>query len=337
MPRPTIAGLRTRFDAFEAWCARHWSVLGALLAFAILFGGVALAAHASGFASGTVTACLCGAAAIYFIRLYVRSVPAMQRAVDRLHPPQASQPARPDDIPRWAVVVYWLIAVALIFISMIEETYTYAVVELFIAFNAGRNVLGLFWPRPDGTSQFDVAFDVFDRWLDDFAGRHRETLGILVTVFGFAALFAGVALYAWQSGVTRLAAALCGPACLTTPGFEIIAVACGAAAILFVMFYTRLTLAVQRIFIDPFKFVRPEPKPEAAAKWVTVIHFILGFIVLFVVTAVGQMQTQHIEMKISSESPEGAALLLAWWIGGRIVLRFFWARWRRSEPLPRAA
>ena len=99
---------------------------------------------------------------------------------------------------------------------------------------------------------------------------------MLRTVLGFVLLFGGVALYAWQAGVTRVAGVACGPACAAFPGFEtMIAAACGAAAVLFVILYTRLTLAAQRVFIDPLKFVRPGPKPEKAAKWATVLHVIL--------------------------------------------------------------
>ena len=95
-----------------------------------------------------------------------------------------------------------------------------------------------------------------------------------------------MALYAWQAGVTRVAGVACGPACAALPGSEaMIAAACGAAAVLFIMLYTRVTLAAQRVFIDPLKFVRPGPKPEKAARWVTVLHVILGFILLFVMTA----------------------------------------------------
>ena len=97
------------------------------------------------------------------------------------------------------------------------------------------------------------------------------------------------------------------------------AAGCGAAAILFVTLYTRLTLAAQRVFIDPFRFVRPEPKPEKAAKWVTVLHVILGFILLFVMTGVGQMQIPH--RMVSADAP-GVGLLLAR-IGGSVVPRFF--------------
>ena len=53
-------------------------------------------------------------------------------------------------------------------------------------------------------------------------------------------------------------------------------------------------------------------------------------------TGVGQMQIPG-ALKISADAPEGAGLLLGWWIGGGIVLRFFWARWRRGETVARDA
>jgi hypothetical protein len=337
MHRSPVADLKKRFAASYAWRERHWAelrVVGYLLAFAILFGGVALAAYNSGFASGFGTAALCGAAAIYFIRIFVRSILAVQRLIGTLHP-ESEELANPDEIPGWAKAVYALIGIALVLAIMaLEQTYTHAAMELFVGWGIGLNLLSGFWPKRDRTTLFGTAFDVFDRWLDDKAARHRVVLGILGTTLGFAALFGGVALYAWQSGVTRIAAAVCSPACLATPGFQtMVAAGCGAAAILFVTLYTRLALAAQRVFIDPFKFVRPEPKPQAAAKWVTVIHVILGFILLFVMTGVGQMQIPH--LKISSEQPEAIGLILGWWLGGRTVLRFFWAKWRRGETAPR--
>ena len=84
------------------------------------------------------------------------------------------------------------------------------------------------------------------------------------------------------------------------------------------------------LLVDPWKYVRPEPKPESAAKWVVVVHVLFGFVLLFVMTGVGQMQIPH-KVQIGGDGPEGAGLLLGWWGGGRIVLGFFWARWRRGE------
>jgi hypothetical protein len=153
-------------------------------------------------------------------------------------------------------------------------------------------------------------------------------------VLGFVLLSGGVALYAWQTDVTRAAALICGAACQSMPGFDIMAaLACGAAAVLFVILYARATLAAQRAFIDPWMYVRPEPKPENLARWTVIGHVLFGFVLLFIMTGAGQMQIPH-RMEISADAPEGAGLLLGWWIGGRIVLGLFWARWRRNEAIP---
>ena len=315
--------------SIEAWAERHSALLGACghaLAFAVLFGGVALAAYTSGFA-GTAMSALCGVLAILFVRRYVRLVQRMQRLIDRLQPPDS--PARAE-CPNWALAIYALIGIALILVIIAhEDSYTYAPLELFVGWAFGHPVLAYLWARQT-RPETPKALDIIDDWLDALSERHKTLLRVAGAVLGFVLLFGGVALYAWQAGVTRVAGAACGLACAAVPGFEAMAAAaCGAAAVLFVMLYTRLTLAAQRVFIDPFKFVRPGPKPEKAAKWATVLHVVLGFILLFVMTGVGHMQIPT--LKISGDAPEGAGLLLGWWIGGGIVLRFFWARWRRSE------
>ena len=322
---PNATALRT---SIGTWAKRHWALLGAFghaLAFAALFGGVALAAYTSGFA-GTAMSALCGFLAILFVRRYVRLVPRVQRLIDRLQP---DGPAT-TDFPNWALAIYALIGIVLILIIVAhEDSYTYAPMALFVGWAFGHDVLRYLWARQT-RPETPKALDIIDDWLDALAERHKALLRIAGIVLGFVLLFGGVALYAWQAGVTRVAGVACGPACAAFPGFEaMIAAACGAAAVLFVMLTTRLMLAAQRVFIDPLKFVRPEPKPEKAARWVTVLHVIFGFILLFVMTGVGQMQIPA--LKISGDAPEGAGLLLGWWIGGGIVLRFFWARWRRSE------
>src|SRR5882724_8032209 len=81
----------------EEWAGRHRLLLGAfghVLAFAVLFGGVALAAYTSDFAD-TIASALLGAAAIGFVKLYSRSIPAAQRLIDRLHP-EPNARAKPD-------------------------------------------------------------------------------------------------------------------------------------------------------------------------------------------------------------------------------------------------
>lgn len=321
----------------EAWANRHWPALNAAghaLAFAVMFGGVALAAYHSGLTR--TEAAVCGVLALLFIRYFARTVPRAQRLIDRLQPPERNEPIKPEALPNWALAVYALIGLALILtIIAFEATYTYAVTELWVGWLAGYHLLNAFLPKRDGTTAIGAAFIAFDERLDAWRDRHWAMLRVLGIALAFLLLLGGVALYAWQAGVTRVAGAACGPACSVLSGFDMmIAAACGAAAVLFVALYTRLTLAAQRVFIDPLKYVRPGPKPEQAAKWATVLHVILGFVLLFVMTGVGQMQISR-TLTISGDAPEGAGLLLGWWIGGGCVLRFLWARWRRDETVAR--
>jgi|SRR5436190_5644368 len=325
------------WKSLEAWAGRNWPLLSALgyaLAFAVMVGGVALAAYTSDFA-GPLMSLVCGGIAIWLMKFYARGIRALQRLIERLHPPESGETRAPAAVPGWAVAIYMLIGLALAYwVGAQEHSYTYAAMELFIGWAAGQDVLKYLFARQSDPS-VPSAFATIDDALDRLAEPRRPLLRAIGIGLGFAALSGGVALYARQAGVTRVAAAACEPACLVTPGFEfMVAAACGATAILFVTLYTRLTLAAQRVFIDPFKFVRPEPKPEQAAKWVIVLHVVLGFVLLFVMTGVGQMQIPHV-LKISAEAPEGGGLLLGWWIGGGAVLRFFWAKWRRSETFTR--
>jgi hypothetical protein len=331
----------TMWKPIEAWATRHRLLLGAfghVLAFAVLFGGVALAATTSDFA-GTAESIVLGLVAIGLVKLLARSIPATQRLIDTLHPEPDF--AKTGAFPNWALAIYALVGIALILtVVTLEGRPTHAAAELFAAFAAGRHVLAYYWTRRINP-EHPKALDIIDDWLDATAEPYRPMLRALGTTLCFALLFGGVALYAWQAGITRVAAAACGPACAT--GFEfLVAAGCGAAAILFVTLYTRLTLAAQRVFIDPLQFVRPEPKPEKAAKWVTVLHVVLGFILLFVMTGVGEMtgvgqvQVPH-RIAISADTPEAAGLLLGWWLGGGVVLRFFWAKWRRGETPTRPA
>ena len=78
----------TRWKPIEAWASQHWPVLtaaGYALVFAVVFGGVALAAYHSGFTA--TEAAVCAALAIFFIRVFARSIPSAQRLIDSLHPP----------------------------------------------------------------------------------------------------------------------------------------------------------------------------------------------------------------------------------------------------------
>ena len=96
------------WKSVETWAGRRWPLLSALgyaLAFAILFGGVALAAYTSDFA-GPVIALACGAVAVWLVKLYARLVRPVQRLIDRLHPPEPGEAATPGTVPGWAFAVY---------------------------------------------------------------------------------------------------------------------------------------------------------------------------------------------------------------------------------------
>jgi hypothetical protein len=300
--------------------------------FAFLFGGVVLAAYTSGFA-GLIISALLGWLAVFFARCYVRAIPPTQRLIDRLRPP-AHDAEKSDLLPAWALATYAVIGLALV-AAIIAQGGAYDTAPLvFVAWTSGCRVLDYLWKRQTDP-ETPNALDAFNDRLDTLVAGHEAIFGILCALFGFVLLSGGVAVYAWQSGVTLITAEICGAACQSTPGFTIAAAAaCGAAAILFVALYTRATLAAQRVFIDPWQYVRPEPKPESAAKWVVAVHVLLGFVLLFVMTGVGQMQIPH-KLQVDGDGPESAGLLLGWWIGGRIVLGFFWARWRRGETVVR--
>jgi hypothetical protein len=153
MLRATIADLKSRHAAFDAWVNRHWPVLSTLgyaLAFAVTFGGAALSAYHSGFTA--TSAAVCGVLFILFVRLCARSIPSAQRLIDRLHP-EPDAPARPDEIPGWAAGVYLLAGfVVVVAFGALQESDTIAPVELFAAWAVGRNLLDLFRQKHDGTT-----------------------------------------------------------------------------------------------------------------------------------------------------------------------------------------
>ena len=92
--------LRNPMETIEAWTSQHWpafSAAGYALAFAVVFGGVALAAYHSGFTA--TEAAVCAALAIFFIRV-LRAIHTQGAAADRppFIRPSRIQPAKPDEI-----------------------------------------------------------------------------------------------------------------------------------------------------------------------------------------------------------------------------------------------
>ena len=216
----------------------------------------------------TTEAAVCGALAILFIRYFARLVPA-RAAADRHGCSRPSwTPAKPDGFPNWALAIYALIGLALILVdhrARKNPTLTRRW-RCSSGWAPAIIVLEVFLGARDGTPANAKAFDIIDELARRVARPASGGVARARHVLGFVLLFGGVALYAWQAGVTRVAGVACGPACAAFPGFEtMIAAACGAAAVLFVILYTRLTLAAQRVFIDPLKFVRPGPQARKGA------------------------------------------------------------------------
>jgi hypothetical protein len=326
MLRATMSDLKNRHAAFDAWVNRHWatlSPLGYLLALAVSFGGAALSAYHSGL--GPIAAAVCGLLFILFVKFYARSVPAVQRLIERLHP-EPDDTTRPDEIPGWAGGVYLLAGfIIVVAFGALEDSRTYAPVELFAAWGAGRNLLDLFWRKRDGTR----AFDTFDQKLDEWAAEYRGALRALGRSLCFALLPGGVALHAYESGFADVAAAACGAQCLTISGIAyLVAVACGVGAILFVALYAWLTSSLQRVTADPWKFVRPEPPSTKVPFWVRTLHVVIGIAIFTAMAVFGQW---HLGDNSISFGDYGLiALLLGWWIGGRGVLRTAWSKLPRG-------
>jgi hypothetical protein len=172
---------------------------------------------------------------------------------------------------------------------------------------------------------------MFGDRIDAWGARHRTTVDALRTALAFAALAAGVALHAHESG---LAVTLTGAAL------------CGAAAMLFTWLYVHLALAVQRVFFDPWTHVRPEPPSHAAARWAVWTYVGAGLVIFFVIAWLGSATPPVRTLDgVASISVSGGGarisiggfgmlgLIGGWWIAGRVVLRFLWARARIAAEL----
>ena len=216
----------------EAWADRNWALLSALgiaASFAVLFGGVALAAY--DFADA-VLSLVFGALAVWFVKLYAPSIRAAQRLIDRLHPPEPGEVPAPGVLPGWAFAIHALIGLVLFFaVVALEETYTHAATVLFGAWAVGFNALKYVYARQNDPST-PSAFATIDEALDRWAEPHQPLLRALGTALGFAALAGGVALHAFRSGFAG-AIALSHAGSNTMTIQIAIAAGCGVLAVVF--------------------------------------------------------------------------------------------------------
>ena len=316
------------------WASRHWPLLSALgyaLAFAVTFGGVALAAYTSGFTS-PVMSLACGAVVIWLLKLYVRGIRAMQRLIARLHPPKSGQVASPDKVPGWAFHLYTLLFVVLMFRAGVQTN-----IYPILGWAAGQEVLRyFFWRQSDPAAP--SAFAVIDDALDRFVELHRPLLRKLEIILGFIALSGGVALHAFHSGFT--AAVALGYAGANVIMQIAIAAGYGASAVVFARFYVAITIAAQRVLIDPWRYVRPEPPSREVERWALYVFLAIGLMLFLTMSFVGVEQAagnttiiveaKHFKIEIGSVGL--LALFVGWGCGGYRVLRYFWARARvRAE------
>ena len=329
------------WKSIETYADRNGPVLSALgtaASFTALFGGVALAAYTADFADG-LTSLLCGALAIWFVKPYARLVRAMQRLIDRLHPPEPGDVAKPGAVPGWSVLVYVLIGLALVYwVGAQGDAYFYPMVLLFVGWAAGQNALRYVFARQNDPAT-PSAFATIDEALDRWAEPHRPLLRTLGIVLGFAALLGGVAIHALNSGYAGTIA-LHHAGSSTTMAQIAIAAGCGVLAIVFARLYVAITLAAQRAFIDPWRYVRPEPPSRKIERWPLWIFVPIAIVVFFMMSVVGNQQAPGSDMliiegkrsKIQIGSISLLAFLFGWGWGGYRVLRWFWAKAReRAE------
>ncbi|HXO86924.1 MAG TPA: hypothetical protein VN803_15485, partial [Gemmatimonadales bacterium] len=274
------------------------------------------------FADG-VLSLLFGALAVWFVKLYARSIRATRRLIDRLHPPEPGEVLAPGMLPGWAFAVHTLIGLMLFFAMIaLEETYTHTAALLFGAWAVGFNALKYrFAQQNDPTTP--SAFATIDEALDRWAEPHLPLPRALGTALGFAALAGGVAIHAFNSGYAGTIALRHAGSGSTTTQIAI-AAGCGALSIVFAWLYVAVTLAAQRALFDPWRYVRPEPpsrKIERWPLWIFVPIAIVGFFMMSVIgnqqaTGTGTLTIEGERSKIQIGSISLLALLFGWSWGG---------------------
>jgi hypothetical protein len=309
----------------EVRATAHLPVLtafGYALSFAVLFGGTALAVYHCDEAEGT--ALLLGAIAILFTRLYVGIVRRIQRLFDARRPRKPGEAAKSDAIPRSAIVLYAMLALALAY--AIVEASGRAAIELFVAGLAGCCTLNYLWRRRIDPES-PTAYGVIKRWLHEQAEPHWPMLRRLGYASSFVLLFAGVALHAFQTGFARAAVVQCGSACAAPGSVYLAAALCGVAAILFVAVYAVIAETAQLAFVDSWRHVRPGPPPQEVPRWASWLYALIGFAVFFAIAAFAAADG----FRVTLGGRAFLELLLGWWIGGVALLKLIWLRRRATR------
>jgi hypothetical protein len=317
------------WKSLQAAAERNWpqlSAVGCGLAFAIMSGGVALAAYTADVADPVMSLAL-GGIAIWFVKLYARGIRALQRLIDRLLAPELGRVPSRDRVPGWASLLYTLLFVALM-LWVGAQTNIYAIA----GWAAGQGVLAYFFRRQNDRAA-PSAFAVIDDALDRWAEPRRPLLRKMNNALGFVALSGGVALQSYASGFARFMAASYRHS--DAPAMQIaIALGCGAAAIVFARLYVSMTLGLQRALFDPWRYVRPEPPSRQIERWPRYAFALIGIVLFLTMSLIGNstFTDKSAELKIDIGWICLLALFVGWSRGGFAVLGYFWATSReRAE------
>jgi hypothetical protein len=163
-----------------------------------------------------------------------------------------------------------------------------------------------------------LSISAIDAQLDAWVERHWPLLSVTGYTFGFALLFGSVALHAFQSRFALALQTRCGATCFAIPGFPAIAALLfGVAAVLFVWLFTRAALAI------------PGPTKPLPPLWAAVLHCLIGCVVFLAMLALVTPHTGG-RVHLSLHGRGALELFLGWWIGGLVVLKFFWRKYRAS-------
>jgi hypothetical protein len=222
-----------------------------MLAFWLLFGGVALASYTSHFAQETGSTLL-GLLAVLFTRGYAAAIPAVR--LDNRPRPES------EKLPTAALAIYVLIGLALVVWTAThgERTVTAAILVL-VAWAAGVRVLFHGWLRrikPETPKPGDVIF----RWFDSLMVGH------------FAFLTGGVALAACTSGFA-------GP---------IVSALLGWLALFFARRFVRAIPAAQRLIGRWRPPARDDDvKAGALPVWAVAAYALIGLALIGAIAAQG--------------------------------------------------
>jgi hypothetical protein len=157
----------------------------------------------------------------------------------------------------------------------------------------------------------------FDAWKD----RHRAGLITLRTVASFALLLGAAAHATYPLASAKAVQGWCGPACVTMPGYDIVAaLAFGALIVLLATAYAVLTATAYRA-------LRRTRLRRAGVKEFAGLGLIyLAMVIIQLDPVLSGHRSNFFLGSYHSESFWEFELAAAWFVGGLGVLEFIWMK-----------